>query len=63
MLSVPTGSAVVVRVAVQEVGFAAGVPVKVPTPRVVLPLENVTDAVGQTPLIGAMVSVRVTGAP
>jgi hypothetical protein len=52
-----------VRVAVHDVGFPAGVPVKVPVPRVVPPFANVTVAVGQTPLIGAIVSVRVTGAP
>ena len=63
MVSVPTGSAVVVSVATQEVGLPAGTPVKVLAPRVVPPLANVTVAVGQTPLIGVIVSVSVTGAP
>ena len=61
--SVPTGRAVVVVVAVQEVGLAAGVPVNIAVPSVVPPLANVTVAVGQTPLTGAMVSMRVTVMP
>ena len=63
MVSAPTGRAVVVVVAMQEVGLPAGTPVKVLVPRVTPPLAKVTVEVGQTPLIGAMVSVRVTGAP
>jgi hypothetical protein len=63
MGSVPTGSDVVVIVATQEVGLAAGVPVKVPVPSVVPLLAKVTVAVGQTPLIGEIVSVSVTGEP
>ena len=63
MLSVPTGRAVVVVVAVQDVGFAAGEPVKVLVPSVTPPLAKVTVAVGQTPLTGAMDSVRVTVMP
>ena len=63
MVSVPTGSAVVVVVATQEVGLPAGTPVKVPVPRVAPPLVNVTVAVGQTPLMGAIVSVSVTVPP
>ncbi len=61
--SVPTGNAVVVVVAMQEVGLPAGVLTKVPVPSVVTPLAKVTVAVGQTPLTGAIVSVRVTVMP
>jgi hypothetical protein len=63
MVSVPTGSADVVSVATQEVGFAAGVPVKLLVPRVVPPLAKVAAEVGQAPLIAATVSVNTTGAP
>jgi hypothetical protein len=57
-LFVPTGSALVVRVATQ----LPPVRVNVPVPRVVLPLVNVAD-VGQAPAIGVSVSVSVTGVP
>ena len=63
MVSVPTGSAVVVVVAMQEVGFPAGAPVKVAVPSVVPPVANVSVAVGQAPSIGETVSVRVTAMP
>jgi hypothetical protein len=62
-VSEPTGSTVVVTVAVQVVGLAAGVPVKGDVPRVTPPLAKVADEVGQTPLIGVTVSVRTTGDP
>jgi hypothetical protein len=63
IVSVPTGRAVVVVVAMHEVGLAAGVPVKVAVPSVDPPLANVTVEVGQVPLIGVTVSVKVTSAP
>jgi hypothetical protein len=63
MVSVPTGSAVVVSVATHEVAAPAGVPVKVPVPSVVPPLANVTGEVGHVPLMAATVSVNTTGAP
>ena len=63
MLSVPTGRAVVVRTAVQEVGLAAGVPVKLAVPSVVLPVVKLTREVGQAPLMAGTVSVSVTVAP
>jgi hypothetical protein len=60
---VPTGKAVVVSVAVQEVGFPAGVPVKVAVPSDVLPLVKVTTEEGHMPLMAATVSVNITVAP
>jgi hypothetical protein len=59
----PTGNVVVVIVATHEVGLAAGIPAKVPVPSVVLPFTKVTVELGQIPLTGAMLSVRVTGEP
>jgi hypothetical protein len=59
MVSVPTGKAVVVVVATQEVAE----PVKAAVPRVTPPLTKVTVEVGQTPLTGAIVSVSVTVIP
>jgi hypothetical protein len=63
MVSVPTGKAVVVVVATQEVGLMAGTPAKFAVPSVVPPLAKLTGATGQTPLTGAMVSLRVTVMP
>ena len=63
MVSVPTGSAEVVVVAMQTAGLPVGVAGKVAVPRVEPPLVNVTVAVGHAPLIGVTVSVRVTGEP
>jgi hypothetical protein len=64
MLSVPTGRAVVVVGATQEVGVPiAGTGVKVPVPSVTPPLVKVTVEIGQTPLIGAIDSVSVTVIP
>jgi hypothetical protein len=63
MVSVPTGSAVVVAVAMQEVGFVAGEPMNVAVPSVDPPLANVTVDVGQVPLIGVTDSINVTVAP
>jgi hypothetical protein len=64
IVSVPTGKAVVVVVAMQEVAVpVAGSEVKDAVPSVVPPLANVTVAVGQRPLTGAIVSVSVTGEP
>jgi hypothetical protein len=59
IVSVPTGSTVVVVVATQAVAE----PVKVAVPSVTPPLTNVTVEVGQTPLTGAIVSVSVTVIP
>jgi hypothetical protein len=64
IVSVPTGSAVVVVVAMHEVAVpVAGFGVNVAVPSVVPPLANVTVAVGQSPLTGAIVSVSVTVVP
>ena len=60
---VPTGNAVVVVAATQEVGFAAGVPANVAVPSVEPPLAKVTVEVGQVPLMGETVSVSVTAIP
>ena len=63
MVSVPTGRVVVVVVAPQEVGLAAGTAAKVAVPSDDPPLVNVTVAGGQVPLIGVTVSVSVTVMP
>jgi hypothetical protein len=57
--SVPTGRFAVVSVAMQEPPTREIVPV----PSCVVPLKNVAGPAGQTPLIGAIVSVKVTGVP
>ena len=62
-VSVPTGSAVVVMLAVHVAGFPVGAAGKVAVPSVVPPLAKVSVEVGQAPLMGATVSVSVTGAP
>ena len=56
MVSVPAGSALVVKV-------ATPVALSVPVPRVVVPLRNVTVPVGYTPVTAARVFVNVTLAP
>jgi hypothetical protein len=57
--SEPTGRFAVVSVAMQEPPTREIVPV----PSCVVPLKNVAGPAGQTPLIGAIVSVKVTGVP
>lgn len=50
--------------ATHDVGVpVAGTGAKLPVPKVTPPSENVTTPVGHTPLIGATVSVNVTGLP
>jgi hypothetical protein len=57
--SLPTGNVLVVSVATQlpPVSVTGAVPIDVPL------LKNVAGPAGQTPLIGASVSVKVTGVP
>jgi len=62
-VSVPTGRAVVVTVAVQLAGLPVGVAGNVAVPSVTPPLAKVTVEVGHAPLIGVTVSVSTTGAP
>jgi hypothetical protein len=63
IVSVPTGSPVVVMVAAQVAGLPEGVPGKAAVPKVIPPLAKVTVEVGQAPLMAATVSVSATGAP
>jgi hypothetical protein len=60
---VPTGRAVVVIVAAQEVGEDWGDTTKLAPPNCNVPLENTTFEVVQLPPTAATVSVRDTGAP
>jgi hypothetical protein len=63
IVSVPTGRAVVVIVAVHVVGLAVGVPVKALVPSETPPLVKVAVEVGQVPFRAVTVSVNTTGEP
>ena len=63
MVSVPTGRAVVVMVAVQVAGVPVGAAGNEAVPSVTPPAAKVAMELGQAPLIGVTVSVRTTGEP